>query len=741
MDGANGLRFSARRKGCFTPGTGSPFGCQSTGSFAGNTTSAAAASDSTVLRVQQAGINPNKAVFTIDSKSSRILIVNHNACQLLGHTPRELCEMLFSDLLTNKNKTHVSALAEGQLNSEDGTMVLLSGKVVEMNTKYGSKVAVSLWIRQIDMDGRCLAVAEPVERRVAQILVDRNGCVLSGDYEALLLFQMDAIEQFSGMDICALIPAIQLPDADVSLIAKHVRKQKATGRTTDGVTFPLCLMISAQADTTGSSTAESADSGVSNNTTQYLITIWVFQNISGLLVIDESGFIESCNHHFSMLMFGYAQMKILGRHITDLIPNFGHDVEYLGETRSRNATNSSLDGQDEESETETDPVYYENEAFVMSEGRNPPESGCAEEMMAKTRSEPVNISLEICGQNQIEDNSAPRMPSSLKALCKSMAESMPHRSVDTPHNCTAPGTIPTPRLEGLSTQDDTDAAASELTNYDSLKTPVNESNSLFLYDSLPGAVATANTPVCSSTTPHREYQLADISEALRSVEMSADESSNAKIIQDSPLFNSQPSTDNASLRLKLMTSTPANFRRGSGYRSTFQPQPTPPAGATPKTGVTPIGYADGKYKGEAQHFDENILDILYTISSQTLPCGRRVFCVWICRDPDLEYDADDDDGRHPNLTLTFNSIASTIENSLGTAIKQTAAQNSSRPNSMSMLSQCEEDQCNGEFHKHYTTLKQIGKVSRKSGYYFYQSSIKINAYIYKQLDEYQKVHN
>lgn len=82
------------------------------------------------MRVPKSGINPNKAVFTMDSRTSQILIVNNNACQLLGYSSRELCSMQFSDLLTNKNKSHVCALAEGQLNSEDGTMVLLSGKVI-----------------------------------------------------------------------------------------------------------------------------------------------------------------------------------------------------------------------------------------------------------------------------------------------------------------------------------------------------------------------------------------------------------------------------------------------------------------------------------------------------------------------------------------------------------------------------------------------------------------------------------
>lgn len=704
VDGANGLRFSARRKGCFTPGTGSPFACQST-QFAGSSATTAGPSgfshaDSTALRLQQNGINPNKAVFTIDSKSSRILIVNHNACQLLGFTPRELCEMLFSDLLTNKNKTHVSALAEGQLNSEDGTMVLLSGKVVEMNTKYANKIAVSLWIRQIDLDGRCLAVAEPVERRVAQILVDQNGCVLSGDYEALLLFQLDSIDQFCGMDIIALIPAIQMPAGDGSLISKHIRKQKATGRTSDGVTFPLCLMIGAHVDTSGS-TAESADSGLSNDSTQYLITIWVFQNISGLLVINEKGIIESCNHNFSMLMFGYAQQKILGRNITDLIPNFGHDVEYLGETRSRNATNSSLDGQqeDEESDTETDPVYYENEAFVMSESldhRDP-----SDDILAKTNIKPNSISLNTVS------NAVAIEPSSLKSLCKSVTDTILKNNLTSQQQkltCGATTSMTTTNPSEVFSPDCTNFITCRSRQYDSLKTPVNETNPSMLFESVAGTIATANTPVCHEDSAHREYQLADISEALRSIELSADARSNS--MQNSPQFNLQHS-EVGQLRFNPMTSTPAIVRRGSGNRcADVHPR------SIPTVNPSPFAYVDGRYKGEAVHFDENILDILYTISSQTLPCGRRVFCVWICRDPDLEYEVDDEDDRLQNLTLTFNSIASTIENSLGTAIKHTAAQNSSRPSSMSMLSQCEEDQCNGEFHKHYTTLKQIGKVGQ-----------------------------
>jgi hypothetical protein len=39
----------------------------------------------------------------------------------------------------------------------------------------------------------------------------------------------------------------------------------------------------------------------------------VFANMSGLIVITEEGSIESCNHHFTHMMFGYPQSELLGQ--------------------------------------------------------------------------------------------------------------------------------------------------------------------------------------------------------------------------------------------------------------------------------------------------------------------------------------------------------------------------------------------------------------------------------------------
>ncbi|XP_037909867.1 PAS domain-containing serine/threonine-protein kinase isoform X2 [Hermetia illucens] len=676
VDGSNGLRFNLRRiKGCFTPAAGSPF----------NASIITSASDC-LMRVPKSGINPNKAVFTMDSRTSQILIVNNNACQLLGYSSRELCSMQFSDLLTNKNKSHVCALAEGQLNSEDGTMVLLSGKVVEMNTKSNTKVAVSLWIRQIDQDGRCLAVAEPVERRVCQFVVDKNGIITSATTDALMIFQFESLHQFIDMEISVIIPAITLPDADNSVISKQVRKQKATGKTSDGISFPLCLLISHH-----DPESDTNDSGLSNaNSGLYLITVWVFQNISGLIVIDEYGVIESCNHHFSMLMFGYAQSKILNQHITKLIPNFGQELEYLGMTRSRNATESSLDN---ESVTETDPIC--EKSFPKTE----PE---VRKVIQRPVSESIRHSIDftkldsdiIGSENSIEKlltaqsmaekanfirggggslSSSDQQSNLLKSVS---ADILTRENVENNKNAANIKNKTGNAVERRNSMMISEAIESTPdagnVNENDLLTPVNDASNQY--------------SISANLTPNNlEYNSSDIAAGLVSVGSFEDESK-SNVGPTTPNFSESLPKCELESGLAALTSTPDVL-------------------CEPKL----ISYSDGKYKGEAIHSDGNVLDILYTISCQTLPCGRKAYCVWICRDPDTVYDLDDDI-RHQNLTLTFNSITSTIENSLGQAIKNTAAQNCSRPNSVSLMSQFEdEEQISGEFSKYYTTLRQIGK--------------------------------
>lgn len=416
-----------------------------------------------------------------------------------------------------------------------------------------------------------------------------KGNIISGDNEALMLFQLESLDKFVGMDVTLLIPAIQLPaEIGDQTIPKHVRKQRATGKTLDGVSFPLCLLISAE---------DESDS--------FLITIWVYTNLSGLLVIDENSIIESCNHHFSTLMFGYPQSRIIGQNIFNLIPNFGQEFEYI-DARSQRSRSPSIEN--EESETETDHILM-SDPFTIPAKKDP---------------------LKIC-----------------------LDFTSPRNSRD---------------CENVTKDTENDRNIINLSHDDhELLTPVNETGGAIAGDS---------------------------------------ESEN---LSNKPMVTSTPDTRKRSLGGQVGTMNVQQFN---------------------------YNYVDGKYKGEAVHIDGNILEIQYSICKMVLPSTNNIiYLVWICRDPDEYRNEDLDEEKQFNLTLTLNSITSTIENSLGGATVKnekssacvsntnsslmmtsaTAGTNtlanitSSRPHSLSIMSQCEDEQISGEYCKNYTTLKQIGK--------------------------------
>ncbi|XP_030386283.1 PAS domain-containing serine/threonine-protein kinase [Scaptodrosophila lebanonensis] len=513
-------------------------------------------------------INPNKAVFTIDAHTGKIFIVNNNACQLLGYTSHELRRKSFFDLLHCKSDNHISALAEMQIDSDEGIVVLLSGKVIEMKTSYNTKVVVSLWIRQIDNDGRNIAVAEPVQRHICLVSVDRCGVITSADSTTATIFLYESVEDIVGVHISSLIPFIKLPDPDCKQISKSLRKQRATGRTTDNVKFPLCLHIAPYEPTPSENISKAC----------FQITIWVFQNLSGLIVVDEMGNIQTCNQPFSLLMFGYSQEKITNMHISSILPNFGKDLQ---EDKSPNISNTSITSN--EWEPESDPFDPENEPSFQLNKKN---------TIAKPSSQSTvgELTNDLGVINKTENTGD---------ICSTV-------------------TTNTGKLL------DVDPEVNDLGADDAL-TPVNTSN-----------------------------------------EFLEPEQDNARSMQNAPL----DSTSN-SLSSKLLSCR------------------------------------DGRYIGEAIHEDGTIIDVLYSVSIQVLPCSNReYYCIWVCRDPNTRFDND----KYANLTLTFNSMTSTVEpQSLGQVIKTTAAQNSSRPNSLSLVSKYEDEIFSGEYSKHYTSIKQIGK--------------------------------
>ncbi|XP_052234562.1 uncharacterized protein LOC127847053 isoform X3 [Dreissena polymorpha] len=186
--------------------------------------------------------NPNKALCTIDAKTSEILIANEMACELFAYEESELIGMKLKDLVRLKPRDQ-STIMESHL-EPTGDVVNICGKVVESVDKNGLVLPVSIWVKRLEVspEPRCLVAMEPVERTIATVHFSAEGMIMSCDEQLAYLHGYDSDRDLAGAHIHDLIPALKLPPADGGL-TKEVRKQRATGRTKDGSSFPLSIAI------------------------------------------------------------------------------------------------------------------------------------------------------------------------------------------------------------------------------------------------------------------------------------------------------------------------------------------------------------------------------------------------------------------------------------------------------------------------------------------------------------------
>lgn len=92
---------------------------------------------------------------------------------------------------------------------------------------------------------------------------------------------------------------------------KHVKKQRATGRTKDGATFPLSITLKPKY---GKDLKKlDRDKDFADDQLFYKGMVWVFANISGLVTFTADGIIHSCNHNFSLMLFGYHENELVGK--------------------------------------------------------------------------------------------------------------------------------------------------------------------------------------------------------------------------------------------------------------------------------------------------------------------------------------------------------------------------------------------------------------------------------------------
>ncbi|KAL0901832.1 hypothetical protein ABMA27_006995 [Loxostege sticticalis] len=766
VDGPNGLRFN-------------------TSLAAGDVTGSPAQSQTD--RIQQV-INPSKAVFTIEPNTSKILIVNNKACSLLGYSSGELCGLRFSDLLHKRScKTFSLHEPEDGDTSEDRTIVLLSGKVVELLSKDGGTVQVSLWIRQLDNDGPCLVVAEPVSCKNVVFTIEADtGVILSCSNEnAALLFQADTSDKLVGLPIASLIPSIHLPTADAPM-TRSVSKQKATGRTLDGGSFPLCLWIS-KADIENSpwsSIKSYKDSSILE------VTVRVTYNVSGLLVVDDSGIITACNHHFAMLTFGKPHTEVVGHHIDDVIPHFCREADMVKvPDRTRQMTLSPVNNDNNGSASETDEdscgafngsqksacMSLNVQPSILSTTREKSSSAlCLDKscsLVTHTPTPTQDMVSSISTTEQRNDISA--LPDVTSGRRKVLQRPLPRKSCSLVTHTPTPtqdmvlsistteqrndiSALPdvTSGMSGISIDDENycHSSISKSRSENILRSehsnpavkpvsnkPSEKSDSIYYTSQHSQEVTpTGNTPRVRMNDP--SLRLSFDSSKFKSLKANLSGQVNDRSslsldfcdsnetsadfltpinempppgceIEDLPKHNGNESIDSLSNDNDLETQTESAPRKkyeddapetpcvAKRLLRTHVTTSTPQHVRSNKTEhcdcTTDCHHKDGTYRGVVLHKDGTELNVLYTVSTMQLANGSRVRCVWL--GVQLE-----DAPRHTTLA---SSVASTADNSLVLGNKSA----SSRPASMSLMSQCGEEQVAGEYSKHYVTLKQIGK--------------------------------
>ncbi|CAF4863394.1 unnamed protein product [Pieris macdunnoughi] len=686
VDGPNGLRFN-------------------TSLASGDVTSSPAQSQTD--RLQQ-NIT-NKAVFTIEPNTSKILIVNNKACSLLGYSSGELCDLCFSDLLHNRsNQKKFSLHAEDGDTSEDGTAVLLGGKVVELLSKDGTALQVSLWIRQLDADGPCLVVAEPVSCKNVLFTIDADtGTIISCEgADAGLLFQAESCEKLVGLPIASLIPSIHLPPYDLA-IPKALAKQKATGRTLDGCSFPLCLWISK------SETMKPKDRPI------FEVNVRVTYNVSGLLVVDESGLITACNQHFAQLTFGKSLSEVIGHHIEDVIQNFCRECDLIKiQDTNRNMTLSPVNNDDGSiSDTDDDSCGAFNgsqksacmslnvQPSLLSTNREKSSSAlCLDKsssLITHTPTPTQDMVSSLSTTEQRNDTSAlPDVTSGMSGISiddenysHSISKSRSENILRSEHNgktgkpseisdsiyytsqhsqeVTPTGTSPRIRNDQLRLSFDNKKKKEDRSSISIDFCDSNETSADFL------------TPInemppsgCEIEELPRHNGTESVDSLSNDIDLETQtESAPRKKFEEEP--PGTPCVVKRAVRSHVTTSTPTHSRHN---RPEYE---------------TDYRHKDGTYRGVVLHKDGTELGVVYTVSSLQLASGRSVCCVWLgVRREDAP--------RHATLASSLNSTA---DNSLVLGNKSA----SSRPHSMSLMSQCGEEQVAGEYSKHYVTLKQIGK--------------------------------
>ncbi|XP_074154069.1 PAS domain-containing serine/threonine-protein kinase isoform X2 [Sminthopsis crassicaudata] len=260
---------------------------------------------------------PNKAIFIVELRTMKILVVNDQACELLGYCSQDMIGRKLPLFFSRSSTSIVEALIK-ESGETDGQNVIAYGTVVDILCSNKEKIPVSIWLKNLEHDSssRCSVVLlEPVERFTAEISFQRDGKVISCDSPFAQLFGFSSMEEVSGNKILDLIPSLQMPPPG-QRITEAFRIQRLTGRTRNGSTFPLSLKLTLKQPDKQEGKAKKGLALI------FSASLWIFTTISGLITLLPDGTIFGINHNFALMLCGYEKVEVLGKSITFLIPEF-----------------------------------------------------------------------------------------------------------------------------------------------------------------------------------------------------------------------------------------------------------------------------------------------------------------------------------------------------------------------------------------------------------------------------------
>ncbi|KAM9378376.1 PAS domain-containing serine/threonine-protein kinase [Phaethornis superciliosus] len=276
--------------------------------------------------------NPNKAIFTVDAKTTEILVANDKACKLLRCRSQELIGQKLSHLISKSSQEVWEAGGEEKIETDEHSL-LASGTVVDVVGHLKEKIPVLVWLRQIRSKDNhcCVVVLEPVERLSASVSFTADGEITSCDLLFAHLHDYPALEEVVGLHIKDLIPSVKIPTPGKK-IPESLRIQQAIGQSREGDMFPLSLklqvsLLEEKRAAVQKDGVQQTEKGGSFTGYHYSATVVVFCTISGLITVQSDGTICGIKDSFALMLFGYEKKELLGKNITFLIPGFYNNMD------------------------------------------------------------------------------------------------------------------------------------------------------------------------------------------------------------------------------------------------------------------------------------------------------------------------------------------------------------------------------------------------------------------------------